>query len=351
MVAANHCFLGHIIEWLYALFIIGKGVTGMDARNRMADVVKLRCNACQDFLKLIISDNWQQFVYNKAQREIQDNGRYKEEYLSAYEKMREIGIDNYSVNDMDVTFISEIIHGCRNIAPTAEGTRKRLEQLIEDRNFKGHSSENDEDEELYLQGLLALCNLRSFVKTVDKFETNIADEKRIEFIRKYLPVISEKMDLLDNERISLIQRKKDIEKDVKRIIDCTDEKQRHHLWSEIKHFYIQRYWLHEKDYDRCFEFEICASDAGIKEAHSDAVDYYIKIRDFNEAERRLQLYYDSYEIMPAENIKWLIYTINKWFDEVGDYPVLTDRFLSRLEEQGKVIVKNEDGSFEWIKNP
>lgn len=55
--------------------------------------------------------------------------------------------------------------------------------------------------------------------------------------------------------------------------------------------------------------------------------------------------------MPAENIKWLIYTINKWFDEVGDYPVLTDRFLSRLGEQGKVIVKNEDGSFEWIKNP
>ena len=196
-----------------------------------------------------------------------------------------------------------------------------------------------------------MCNLRSFVKTVDKFETNIADEKRIEFIRKYLPLISEKMDLLDNERISLIQRKKDIEKDVKRIIDCIDEKQRHHLWSEIKHFYIQRYWLHEKDYDRCFEFEICASDAGIKEAHSDAVDYYIKIRDFNEAERRLQFYYDSYEIMPVESIKWLIYTINKWFDEVGDYPVLTDRFLSRLEEQGKVIVKNEDGFFEWIKNP
>lgn len=38
--------------------------------------------------------------------------------------MREIGIDNYSVDDMDVTFISEIIHGCRNIAPIAERTRR-----------------------------------------------------------------------------------------------------------------------------------------------------------------------------------------------------------------------------------
>lgn len=29
----------------------------MDVRKRMADVVKLRCNVCQDFLKLIVADN------------------------------------------------------------------------------------------------------------------------------------------------------------------------------------------------------------------------------------------------------------------------------------------------------
>lgn len=40
----------------------------MDVRNRMADVIKLRCNVCQDFLKLIIDDNWQQFIYEKAEK-------------------------------------------------------------------------------------------------------------------------------------------------------------------------------------------------------------------------------------------------------------------------------------------
>lgn len=107
----------------------------MDVRNRMADVIKLRCNVCQDFLKLIITDNWQQFIYEKAKKEIDNNGRYKDKYISAYEKMREIGIDNYSIDSMDVTFISEIVHGCKEIAPTNDRTRKSIEQLVEDRNL------------------------------------------------------------------------------------------------------------------------------------------------------------------------------------------------------------------------
>lgn len=45
----------------------------MDVRNRMANVVKLRCNACQDFLKLVIQPNWQQNLYNKAEREVMNN--------------------------------------------------------------------------------------------------------------------------------------------------------------------------------------------------------------------------------------------------------------------------------------
>lgn len=34
----------------------------MNVRNRMADIVKLRCNVCQEFLKLIICDGWQLVV-------------------------------------------------------------------------------------------------------------------------------------------------------------------------------------------------------------------------------------------------------------------------------------------------
>ena len=40
----------------------------MDVRNRMADVVKLRCNACQDFLRMILKEGWQQELYKSTVR-------------------------------------------------------------------------------------------------------------------------------------------------------------------------------------------------------------------------------------------------------------------------------------------
>ena len=48
----------------------------MEVRNRMADVIKLRCNACQDFINLVLYNviGWQQKVYIKAKSEIETNG-------------------------------------------------------------------------------------------------------------------------------------------------------------------------------------------------------------------------------------------------------------------------------------
>ena len=38
----------------------------MDIRNRMTDLSKLRCNVCQDFLRMIAQPNWQKQLYAKA---------------------------------------------------------------------------------------------------------------------------------------------------------------------------------------------------------------------------------------------------------------------------------------------
>lgn len=43
----------------------------MEIRNRMPDVVKLRCNACQEFLKMVIKPNWQQRLYDIAKEAIE----------------------------------------------------------------------------------------------------------------------------------------------------------------------------------------------------------------------------------------------------------------------------------------
>lgn len=70
-------------------------------------------------------------MYNKAKDEVTKNGKFKDKYIPIYEKMRDIGIDSFQVEDMDVSFISTLIHGCKSIVPTESQTRKSMEQLIE----------------------------------------------------------------------------------------------------------------------------------------------------------------------------------------------------------------------------
>ena len=322
----------------------------MDVRNRMADVIKLRCNVCQDFLKLIIDDNWQQFIYEKAEKEIDSNGRYKDKYISAYEKMREIGIDNYSIDNMDVTFISEIVHGCKEIAPTDDRTRKNIEQLVEDRNLINHSNENEEPEELYLQGLLALCNLKNFIKAVDKFEINIQDNVRIEYRRKYVKLIDDLKDILDEERILLIQKRKNILKDVQRILDCTDEKQRLSTWWKLERLYMDRSWKLENDRDRYMEFIISASDAGIREAHNGAVNYFFIIKkDYEEGERRLFMLYESYKSLSTYESKSIINTINGYLMKGNKLTHGMEKLIKLVIEQGYSVEKNDEGYFLWSK--
>ena len=320
----------------------------MDVRNRMADVIKLRCNACQDFLKMIIADGWQQFIYSKAKNEIDNNGRYKDKYISAYEKMREIGVENYSVDDMDVTFISEIVHGCRSIAPTNEKTRKGIEQLTEDRNLTNHSNENEEAEELYLRGLLALCNLKSFIRTVDKFETTIDDVKRIEYRSNYSKKIDELKDILDEERICLIQKRKEIDHDIQRLLNCNSEEQRLNVWCELSKLYMDRYWKLEKDYDRYNEFMVKASDAGIREAHNDAANYFfLKKKDYVEGEKRLFMLFDSFEKLPASVAKSIMDTLNDYLLQGN---VLTEgmaKLIDGIVEQGYPISRRDDGVYLW----
>lgn len=332
------------------LLVYVKGCLLMDVRNRMADVVKLRCNACQDFLKMIIADNWQQFIYNKAKREVENNGRYRDKYISVYEKMREVGIDNYSIDDMDVTFISEVIHGCKKIAPTDDRTRKSIEQLTEDCNLTNHSGENENPEELYLRGLLALCNLRNFIRTVDKFETSIDDGVRINYRSTYAKLIEEVEDILDEERISLIQKRKDIEKDIKKLLNCTDEKQRLSLWCELERLYSDRYWKLEKDYDRYYEFVVAASDAEIREAHNGAISYFFLIKkDYEEGERRLFMLYESFDLLPVYEAKSIIDTINEYLMRGNTLTDGMEKLVKLVTGQGYQVERDEEGYFMWPK--
>ncbi len=85
----------------------------MEIRNRTADVVKLRSNVCQDFLRMILKDNWQEPLWNIVQREV-ETGNYRDKYIKAYNRMLDKGIDAYSVDDMDVSFIFQVVTSTRS---------------------------------------------------------------------------------------------------------------------------------------------------------------------------------------------------------------------------------------------
>ena len=321
----------------------------MDARNRMADVVKLRCNACQDFLKMIITDGWQQRVYDKAEKEVSRDGKYKNNYIAGYEKMRDIGVENYSINDMDVTFISAIIHGCKEIAPVKLETRKGIEKLTEDRNVTNHANENESPEELYLRGLLALCNLWNFIRDVDKYETDVPDEDRIAYRRKYHKAISELKDVLDSERIALVQKQKEFEKDIQKVLEAEDKEQRRRQWFETQRYYFNKYFIREKDMNSYDEFVVAASDAGIEDAHLQAAECFLRKEDYEEFEKRLLMFHSSNGISSIHDAKSIVDSINDYTNSGNIISKGMSELIDYMVSQGYPVEKTPEGLPIWKK--
>ena len=86
----------------------------MEIRNRIVDVAKLRSNICQDFLKMVATSNWQQRLYDKAKYEVENNNRFRDKYIAVYNKMRDLGINQFAIGDMDVSLIVEVLCGMKD---------------------------------------------------------------------------------------------------------------------------------------------------------------------------------------------------------------------------------------------
>lgn len=290
----------------------------MHIRNRVTDIKKLRCNACQDYLKLIAVEEWKNQLYEKTKISVKYSPA---KYEPAYKDMRQKGIENYEIDDMDVTFISEIIHRCPDIFPSKVETRKAIETLTVDRNVNGHSSENEECEELYIYAFQSLSNLQRFIDTVDKWETEIPDEKRLEYYKKYSAKIDEMKKLIDEERIGQVQNIKDIDRDIQKILSSEDSLA---TWCDIIKLYMDRSRIDHDD-EKYQEFVLRASDAGVIHAHGRAADYYLNMENnCDEAERRLRLL--------TECEKFSIGDVHSIMTAISTYMVCGNILTEGLEE-------------------
>lgn len=314
----------------------------MNIRNRMADVVKLRCNACQDFIRLYLKDGWQEQLYRKAEYEVRNSTKFRDKYVATYEKMRDIGIANYSVDNMDVTLIAQLlIAKFQDLNSVQKETRLALLQIKDDRNLTNHSDENEIDEELYLRALLALTNLRQFIRTVDKYEVSIDDSIRLAFRQKYITKIDDLKAVLDNERIELIYYIKKVDKDIDRILYSNDILK---AWCNIEKLYIDRYMKTEKEQQKFFDFEVRASDRGIFYAHAGASNYFSLIKkDYVEAERRLHMLFN-------QDFKFNVGDVHNFLSALNLIPRSsfapnTMNMIEKLRQMGFTIEEDKFGQF------
>ena len=311
----------------------------MEIRNRMANVVKLRCNACQDFLGMVVKPGWQEKLYAIAKDAVENN-HYADNYIAAYEKMRDLGVSNYQVTDMDVSFITQVVRFCSRVVSVQKPTKDALIKLKADRNLTDHSNENEEDEELYLRALLALCDLRNFVRVVDKFEVSIPDSERLIYRRKYLPAIDELQELLDDERIQLIQNRKGQKRDIQRVLES---KEPDRIWSDVKSIYTTKFLSVNKDWDAYWSFIIQAAESGVIQAYSNAAHYYYDKGEYDRAEYYLNSLHLSKEKMNYTVIDMMVLAsiyFNHMPEKNGDGVKIIDELIS----DGYDIVKSEDGT-------
>ncbi len=304
----------------------------MKIRNRTADVVELRCHICQDFMKMIVVDNWRTMLYPFVQREI--TGRNKNNYIEQYKVIRQKGIDNYSFDDMDVPFIVNVLRYGPKIATVTKNTSIALNHITVDRHATSHSSENETEEELYLRALVSLRDLQIFLHTVDLNETTIPDEKRAHFVQKYSKSIGDLKLEIYNDCIEMFQ----IKKDIQLIISSDDQGD---AFFRMYQSYNEKARLSDENRTHLWRFVIEASNAGIKSAHGYAATYYQN--DLEEATRRYEMMIDGADKLSAHEAHQLIDFVNLAY-MTGKKPIeRMERFVKMVKDQGFCIEVTPDG--------
>ena len=319
----------------------------MDVRNRMADVVKLRNNVLQDFMEMILRPGWQQKFYAKAKNEVVNNTRYKNNYIAAYEKMRDKGYENYSVKDMDVSIIYQIVKYVKNITLSVDDyTLRIIESIKNDRNLTNHSSENETPEELYLRGLVALIDLRELVCSVDKNITAIDDNTRLNYRQKYVKAIEEMKDLLDDERIELVQSVKNIKRDIANIQNSKNPLQE---WITVQGNYSDRWLKLHQGREGYFRFIRMASDAGIQEAHYHAALCEKIENNCSGVEYRLLLEYEGLEKTGEFDFYYAEKTLDliNWCLEQSNYTLTPglEKIINKISSIGFQVKKTDAGMY------
>ena len=313
----------------------------MDIRNRMATIKKLRTNACQDFLSLVLVHNWKDVLETVIENETKK--QYANTYIPTRRIMREKGKDEYSVYDMDITIINAIIvhHNKELLNSIQQDTINAFLKIKDDKNDMSHANDNEDDSELYSQSFKFLRNIKEFIRTVDEKEINSIDNtNRQAFLQKYSKEIKELEKTIDKERFETNHTYYKIEKDIKTILE-SDNKQM--VWNLLFESYSKGLLLEGGEKEYC-AFIVEAAKAGIIQAYEYAADYYIQIeKDYDMAEKYLYYLYEN-KVNERYNVQLMMTLADIYLHNLSKHKGDGHAVINSLIDDGYNIQKTPKGT-------
>lgn len=319
----------------------------MDIRNRMATIKKLRTNACQDYLNLVLVHNWKDVLETVIENEI--NTKYANTYIPTRRIMREKGKDDYSVYDMDITIINAIIvhHNKELLHSIQQDTIDAFLRIKDDKNAMSHANDNEDDSELYSQSFLFLRNIKEFIRTVDEKEISAIDNiNRQAFLQKYSKEIKGLEKTIDEERFETNLTNEanftnyKIKKDINTILESNNQQM---VWNLLFESYLKAWRLDGGEKEYC-AFIAEAAKAGIIQAYEYAADYYIQIeKDYDMAEKYLYYLYEN-KVNGRYNVQLMMTLADIYLHNLSKHKGDGHAVINSLIDDGYNIQKTPKGT-------
>ncbi len=307
----------------------------MDIRNLIWKIKTLRSHACQDFLSLILIDNWQEEFYNTIDDYKKTSKLYADKYNAPYTTMRTIGVSQYSTKDMDVTLINTfLIYFKKLYNPIKQETIDAFDRIKDDRNITSHLNDNEDQEDLCIQAQLFLRDLEVFVRAVDTESKIIEDAKRQKYLQTYLQEISKMKKQVENCRTEKLE----IEKDIKLILKSQDKSK---TFFSIFDKYLQESRVLGSD-EKYMAFLTEAADANVIYAADLLAMHYYDKNDYDKAEQYLSYLYanrKSYKVNPISMMLLAEIYLNNLSSKPGDGKAM----LKTLSDEGLNIIESDNG--------
>jgi hypothetical protein len=169
-------------------------------KNKIYEIKILQNQMLQDYFRMEIEGNFTEKEWREELIAVlEDDRRYRHSasLTGVRRKIAEVGIANYTIDDMDSQLILTLFRGQNAFSDCCSCRLKwYLNDIIEDRNFEAHLSGNETEDEIFCWAITSIENLKKFVGGCSEWNTNsqVPKAERDAFCKKAYTALKEMSD-------------------------------------------------------------------------------------------------------------------------------------------------------------